>query len=458
MNISFECPDKINGLLTLTVEKEDYEKDVEKKLKDYRKKANVPGFRPGMVPMGMIKRMFGQGAKEETVNRLIGEKLSAYLTENKVQVLGTPMAYDEDFEKNDMKTDGPFVYRFDVAVAPEINAGLGADDTIDFYDITVDDALIDEQVEMLRSRGGHEAKAETIDMTANDMLKGDVRELDADGNVKEGGISHEGSILMPSMIKVEEQKNLFADAKVGSDITFNPRKAYPESDAELASLLGISKDDVAGVESDFTFHVTEIMHFVKADVNQELFDKVFGKDEVKSEEEFRARIKDGIKGQVASDENYKFMLDVRAYLEGKVGELQFPDALLKRMMLRNNKDKGEKFVDDNYEASIKELKWQLIKEKLAGDCNIKLTDADLKDVAMGVTRMRFAQYGMTSIEDSYVEKFAEDMLKQEKQREMIVESAINMKLAAALKEVVKLNKIAISLDDFNKMMNENKEK
>ena len=179
---------------------------------------------------------------------------------------------------------------------------------------------------------------------------------------------------------------------------------------------------------------------------------------MKSEEEFRARIKDGIKGQVASDENYKFMLDVRAYLEGKVGELQFPDALLKRMMLRNNKDKGEKFVDENYGASIKELKWQLIKEKLAGDCNIKLTDADLKDVAMGVTRMRFAQYGMTSIEDSYVEKFAEDMLKQEKQREMIVESAINMKLAAALKEVVKLNKIAISLDDFNKMMNENKEK
>ena len=454
MNISFECPDKINGLLTLTVEKEDYEKDVEKKLKDYRKKANVPGFRPGMVPMGMIKRMFGQGAKEETVNRLIGEKLSAYLTENKVQVLGTPMAYDEDFEKNDMKTDGPFVYRFDVAVAPEISAGLSADDTIDFYDITVDDALIDEQVEMLRSRGGHEAKVEAIDMAANDMLKGDVRELGADGSVKEGGISHEGSILMPSMIKAEEQKNLFADAKVGSDITFNPRKAYPESDAELASLLGISKDDVAGVESDFTFHVAEIMHFVKADVNQELFDKMFGKDEVKSEEEFRQKISEGIKAQLATDSDYKFLLDVRKYMEDKVGELQFPDAMLKRVMLKNNEDRGQKFVDDNYAASIVELKWHLIKEQLVADNGIKVDDNDVKNVAKETARIQFAQYGMANVPDEYIEKYASDMLKERKNVDSLVDRAIDVKLIEALKGKVKLNKKSISLDDFNKMMQE----
>lgn len=454
MNISFENPDKINGQLTLTIEKEDYEKDVEKQLKDYRKKANMPGFRPGMVPMGLIKRQYGEAVKVDVINKLIGEKLYGYVRDNKIQMLGEPLPNEEKQKPVDFKADGPFEFVFDIAVAPEFKAELGQDDTVDYYDIEVDDELVNRQVDMFASRAGHYDKVEDYDPAQNDMLKGDLRELGPDGNAKEDGVVVEGAVLMPEYIKVEEQKNLFDGAKLGSVITFNPKKAYPENDAEITSLLKIDKEKAATMESDFTYLVTEISRFVKGEVNQELFDNVFGKDEVKSEEEFRQKISEGIKAQLATDSDYKFLLDVRKYMEDKVGELQFPDAMLKRVMLKNNEDRGQKFVDDNYAASIVELKWHLIKEQLVADNGIKVADNDVKNVAKETARIQFAQYGMANVPDEYIEKYASDMLKERKNVDSLVDRAVDVKLIEALKGKVKLNKKSISLDDFNKMMQE----
>lgn len=453
MNISFENPDKINGLMTLTIEKEDYQAEVDKQLKDYRKKANVPGFRPGQVPMGMIKRQFGTSAKMDVVNKLLGEKLYEYVRENKIQMLGEPLPSDKQKAIDPVK-DETMEFVFDIAVAPEFKAELTADDTVDYYSINVDDKLIDQQVEMFQSRAGHYDKVETYDPAQNDMLKGDLRELDADGNAKEDGVVVESAVLMPEYIKVEEQKNLFNDAKLGSVITFNPRKAYPDNDVEISSLLKIDKEKAADMTSDFTYLVTEISRFAKAEVNQELFDQIFGKDNVKDEADFRQKIADGIKQQLATDSDYKFLLDLRAYLENKVGELQFPDALLKRVMLNNNKDKDEKFVDENYEGSIKELKWHLIKEQLVAAYEIKVDDKDIKNVAMGATRAQFAQYGMSNVPDEYIEKYANDMLKDRKNIDSLVDRAVDMKLIEVIKKVVKLNEKTVSLDDFNKMMQE----
>ncbi len=450
MNISFETPDKINGLMTLTFEKDDYQAEVDKTLKDYRKKANIPGFRPGQVPMGIVKRQFGTSVKVDVVNKLLGEKLYGYVRENKIQMLGEPLPSDKQ-KQLDFENDETLEFVFDIAVAPEFKAELTAKDKIDYYNIDVDDELVNRQVDMFRSRSGHYDKVEKYDAAQNDMLKGDLRELDAEGNTKEGGITVEGAVIMPEYIKVEEQKNLFADAALGSIITFNPRKAY-ESDVELSSLLKIDKDKAAEATADFTYQVTEVSRFVKAEVNQELFDAVFGKDEVKDEAAFRQKIADGIKAQLTADMDYKFLLDVRAYLEGKVGDLQFPDALLKRVMLNNNKDKGEKFVDDNYEASIKELKWHLIKEQLVAANEIKIDDADVKSVAKEAARAQFAQYGMANVPEEYLEKYADDMIKDRKNVDSLVERAIDVKLTAALKGIVKLNAKSVSLDDFNKMM------
>jgi len=453
MNISFEAPDKINGLMTITLETADYQPEVEKTLKDYRKRANIPGFRPGQAPMAMIKRQFGPSVKVDAINKLLGEKLYEYVRENKIQMLGEPLPSEQQ-EQLDFESDAPLTFKFDIAVAPAFEAKLSGKDKIAYYHIKVDDKLIDQQVEMYQSRAGHYEKVEQYDAEERDMLKGDLRELDKKGNVKEDGITVADAVLMPQYIKVDKQKKLFDGAKLGDVITWNPRKAYPDSDVEVSSLLKIQKEEVKDHEGDFTFQLTEISRFTKAEVNQELFDQVFGKDAVKDEKEFRQKIADQINQQFASDSDYKFLLDVRAHLEKKVGKLEFPEALLKRVMLQNNKDKGADFVEKNFEGSIKELGWHLIKEQLVADQGIKVEDDDLKQVAKEAARAQFAQYGMSNVPDEYLENYAQEMLKKRENVDGLVDRAIDVKLTAALKGVVKLDEKDITLEDFQKMLQE----
>ncbi|SFO57998.1 trigger factor [Prevotella sp. tf2-5] len=453
MNISFEAPDKINGLMTITLEKEDYQGEVEKTLKDYRKRANVPGFRPGMTPMGLIKRQFGAAVKVDVVNKMLGEKLYEYVRENKIQMLGEPLPSDKQ-ETLDFEGDAPLTFKFDIAVAPEFEAKLSGKDKIDYYNITVDDKLIDQQVEMYQSRAGQYEKAEQYDPEQRDMLKGDLRELDEKGNVKEGGITVADAVLMPQYMKVDDQKKLFDGAKLGDIITWNPRKAYPESDVEVSSLLKIQKEEVKDHEGDFTFQITEISRFVKAEINQQLFDQTFGEGTVKDEKEFRQKIADIISQQFKADSDYKFLQDVRKHMEKKVGKLEFPEAILKRVMLNNNKDKGADFVEKNFEASIKELGWHLIKEQLVAAQEIKVEDDDLKNVAKEAARAQFAQYGMSNVPDEYLENYAAEMLKKRENVDGLVDRAVDVKLTAALKGVVKLNEKDITLEDFQKMLQE----
>lgn len=452
MNISFENSDKVNGLLTITVEEADFNASVEKTLKDYRKKANIPGFRPGQAPMGLIKRQFGASVRYDAVNKFVGEQLYKYIQDNNIQMLGEPLPSAKQETPADIEKPAPYTFVFDIAVAPEINMTLDGRNKIDYYTIKADDKLINEQIEMYQSRAGKYEKAEEYNAELNDMLKGDLRELDAEGNTKEDGITVEGAVLMPSYIKVDEQKNLFNNAKPGDIITFNPRKAYPEGEAEISALLKIDREVAKDLESNFSFQITEIQRFVKAELNQELFDQVFGEGTVKSEDEFRAKIAEGLKPQLEANSDYKFMLDVRTYCENKVGELTWPDELLKRIMLLNNKDKGEDFVEKNYAESIKQLKWHLIKEQLVKANEIKIEDADVKAAAIEMARMQFAQYGMTNVPDEYVENYANELLKKREAVDNFVERAIDVKLAAALKSTVTLNNKEVTLDEFNEMM------
>ncbi|MBP7358155.1 MAG: trigger factor [Bacteroidaceae bacterium] len=452
MKISFENPDKVTGVLTLTIEEADYKENVEKTLNTYRKKANVPGFRPGQVPMGMIKRQFGTSVKVEEINKQLGEKIYGYIKENNIQMLGEPLPNTDKQKELDFEKDNTFDFVFDIAIAPEFNVELTSKDTIDYNDITIDDDLINRQIDMFASRAGHYDKVD--EYKENDMLKGDLHELDEKGNTKEGGITVETAVLMPNYIKVEDQKKLFDGSKVNDIIVFNPKKAYPESDVEISSLLKISKEDAANVTADFSYQITEISRFVSAEVNQELFDQVYGQGNVKDEKDFREKIAEGLKLQLDADSDFKFIQDVRSYLEKKIGKLTFPDSLLKKIMLNNNKDKGEEFVEKNYENSIKELTWHLIKEQLVKANDIKIDDKDIKDAAKEAARAQFAQYGMTNIPDEYLENYASEMLKKQETVEGLADRSIERKLTDALKKVVKLKKKSVSLDDFNKMMEE----
>ena len=445
MNITFENADKVNGLMTITVEENDFKEAVEKTLKDYRKKANVPGFRPGQVPMGMIKRMYGTAVKMDAINRVVGQEMYKYVKDNNIQMLGEPLPHEGN-EAVDIEKPAPYTFQFDLAVAPEINVKLSGHDKIDYLTIDVDDKLIDQQVRMYASRGGSYQKAD--DYQDNDMLKGDLRELD-----KENGIELSEALVMPTYIKDENQKKLFEGSKLGDIITFNPRKAY-QSDAELASLLKVDKADLGFHTGDFTYQITEISRFTPAEANPEPFDQVYGKDAVKDEKEFRERVAEEIKAQLQQNSDWKFLQDLRAHCEKKAGKLTWPDELLKRIMKQNNPDKGDDYVEKNYEGSVKELTWHLIKEQLVSANDIKISDDEVKAAAREAARAQFAQYGMSNVPDEYLDNYAQDMLKKEENVQGFVDRAIDQKLIEVMKNVVKLNEKTVSLDEFNKAMAE----
>lgn len=451
MKVSFENPDKINGLLTITVEDDDYKAEVEKTLKEYRKTANVPGFRPGQVPMGMIRRRFGSAVKMDAINKVLGDELQKYIAGNNIAMLGEPLASEKQ-QPQDLEKDGPYTFMFDIAVAPEFDIKLDANDTVDYYEITADDTLIDSQVEMFASRMGQNVEADHYE--DGDVLKGDLRQLDAEGNTLEGGLTVEAASVMPKYLKSDDQKKLFDGCKPGDIITFNPSKAYEGSNYELSSLLKVDREKVAEYTGDFSYQITSVQHFEKHAVDQELFDLTFGKDAVKDEKEFREKIAEGLKAQLALDSDMKFLMDVRKYAEDKVGQLTYPDSLLKRIMKQNNKDKDQEFIDKNYEPSIKELSWSLIRSKIAVGLGVKIEDEDVKSAAREMAKAQFAQYGMSNVPQEYVDNYADELLKKKEAQQQFVDRAIDAKLVEALKGVVTLNKKSVSLDEFNKMMGE----
>ena len=453
MKISFENADKVNGQLTIVVEEADYNEKVEKTLKDYRKKANIPGFRPGQAPLSLIKKQVGEQVKMDELNKLVGETIYSYLKDNNIQFLGEPLPSAKQ-EAQDLAKPAPYTFVFDIAVAPEIDLELTDKDKLDYYEITVDDKLVDEQVDMFASRAGKYEQVEKYQ--AKDMLKGDMKELNADGSEKEGGIVKEGAVLMPEYIKVDDQKKLFKGLKRGQVVVFNPKKAFPESEIEVSSMLGISKEEAANVDSDFAFHVLEITRYVKAPVNQELFDAIYGEGAVKDEADFRSKIAEGIANQLVSNSEFKLMQDLRAYCEKKVGKLVFPEEMLKRVMRTKVKDAKE--VDEKFDASLEELKWHLIKERLVKANDVKVNDDDVLDAARLQARIQFAQYGMSNLPDETVDNYAREMLKNRETLDGFVDRAVENKLVEALKKVVKLKKKKVSLDDFNKMMEEDAKK
>ncbi|MBQ4588671.1 MAG: trigger factor [Bacteroidaceae bacterium] len=450
MNVSMQNVDKVSALLTVNIEKADYQEKVEKVLKKYRQQANIPGFRKGMVPMSLIKKQFGKSVMAEEVDKLMQEKVNEYIRENKVNMLGMPLPNEEKMQVIDFDTQENFEFVFDIALAPEFKAEITEQDTLDFYTIAVSDEMVNSQVDMYAQRA---AKYEKVEEYADrDMVKGLLAELDENGNTKEGGIQVEGAVMMPSYMKNDEQKAIFATAKVNDVLVFNPNAAFEGNEAELSSLLKIKREEVAEMKSNFSFQVEEITRAVPAALDQALFDQVFGEGAVSSEEEFRGKIKEGIAAQFIADSNYKFLLDARTYLMNKVGKLEFPDALLKKIMLLNNEDKGESFVEENYEKSLEELTWHLIKEQLVEAFGIKVEQADILEIAKENTRMQFAQYGMMSIPEEMLENYAKEMLKKKENVEGLVNRAVENKLAAALKDKATLNNKEVSMEEFNNLL------
>ena len=449
MNVSLQNIDKVSALLTVKLEKADYQEKVDKALKSFRQKAQMPGFRKGMIPMSLVKKMYGKSVLAEEVNKLLSETVYKYIQDNKVNMLGEPLPNEDKQPAIDFDTQEEFEFLFDIALAPEFKVEVGTADKVDYYDIEVTDEMVDNQVKSYTQRNG---KYDKVDVYAdNDMLKGLLAELDEQGNTKEGGIQVEGAVMMPSYMKNDEQKAIFVNAKVNDVLVFNPHAAWNGNPAELASLLKIDKEAAAEVKSNFSYQVEEITRFVPGDLNQEIFDQVFGKDVVKTEDEFRAKVKEAIVKQFVADSDYKFLLDLRRVLMEKVGKLEFSDALLKRVMLANNADKDEKSVEENYDKSIEELTWHLIKEQLVKANDIKVEQDDITNMAKESTRAQFAMYGMLNVPEDLLNNYAKEMLKKKESIEGLVNRVVETKLVAAVKPQVTLEHKSISAVDFNKM-------
>ena len=436
----------MSAVLTVQIEKADYQEKVEKTLKKLRQNVNMPGFRKGMVPMTLLKKQYGTSVLVEEVDKLMQEKVNEYIRENKVDMLGAPLPKESNV---DFANDENFEFSFDIALAPEFTVDLSAADTIDYYDINVTDEMVDQQVKLYTQRTAKYEKVE--DYQDNDLLKGLLAELDENGNTKEGGIQVEGAVMMPTYMKNDDQKAVFNGAKVNTVLVFNPSVAFDNNEAELSSLLKIKKEEVGAHTGNFSFQIEEITRMIPGDLNQELFDQVLGEGKAHSEEEFRAQIKETIAKQYEADSDYKFLIDVRSYVSGKIGKLQFADELMKRIMLENNKDKGEEFVSEHYEKSLEELTWHLIKEKLVAANGIKIEQADINEMAKEATRAQFAQYGMINVPDELLDNYSKEMLKKRESVEALVNRAVESKLAEALKAQVTLNHKAVSAEEFNKM-------
>ncbi len=449
MNVSLNNIDATKGIVKLEIVKADYAEKVEKSLKSFRQKANVPGFRKGMVPMSMVKKMYGKHVLVEEVNKLVSEGLYNYIRENNVNILGEPLPNETEQKEINFDTQEEFEFCFDIALAPEIHIELSKADKLPYYQANIDEEMINKQVQAYQANFGNYDQVD--DVEEKDLVKGRVAELE-NGAPKEGGIVVENAVLMPMYIKDEAEKAKFIGANKNSVVVFNPNKAYEGAEAEIASFLKVEKEAVAGITGDFSFEIQEVTRHKNAELNKELFDKVFGEGVVNSEEEFKNKIREALAEQFAPQSDYKFLIDARDLLVAKAGELAFAEDLLKRWLLVANEKNTQEKIDEDYPKIIEDLKYHLIKENLVKSNGLKVEDADIEEFAKRVAKAQFAQYGMLSVPDDVLANYAKDILKNKQTLQNVIDRAVEEKLAAWLKEQVELDVKEISADEFNKLL------
>ena len=451
MNVSFKNNDAISGILKVDIEKNDYAEPLSKNLQKLRQKVNMPGFRKGMVPIGIVKKLYGKQAMVEEVNKLVSEKLYPYLRENDIKILGEPIPNETEQKEINFDTDEDFEFCFDVALSPDINVKLTKKDTLISYNVKVDDEAVDKQVDYYCKNNGSYEKADSVD--AQDLVKGVVVELE-NKEPKPGGIFIEDAILMPSYMKGKTEQKKFLAAKLGDKIVFNPNKAYKGAEIEISSFLKIKKEEVKDMKSDFTFEIKEITRNKSAELNQELFDRVFGQGEVKDEAEFRSKTKDILESQFAPESYNVFIKNMRDMLIKKAGDIAFADDILKRWLLMTNENATEEDVEKDYPKVVEDLKYHLIKEKIVKDKEIKVEKEDVEELGRRIARSQYAQYGMMSVPDDVLDNYVKDLLSKQETVNSIVDRAIDEKLADYIKNVLTVSEKEVTMSEFEDVIKE----
>jgi trigger factor len=447
MNISLENTDKLNAVLNVKVGLEDYEERVDKVLKDYRRKARVDGFRPGMVPMGMIKKMYYTPVLVDEVNKMVSESIFDYLNEHHVHILGEPLPHVKEEQHIDFRNDKEFVFKFDLGLAPEIELEVTAKDKIPYYKIKVDKSQRDEYKESLLQRFGEfNAVKKAGD---KELIKGTLVKVDKEGNEIENGIRVEQVSMSLDMIKDDEQRLLFSGASAGDEVVFNVKKAYP-NDTELASLLRMDKTEVAMLEGTFKCKIDEVLKYEKAKPGKEFYEKVYGEGAVKNEEEFNQRVSEEIALNYERESEYRFTVDARAALIRKA-KIELPAEFLKRWMVETNEQITEEQVEEDFEKYEDEFRWQLIKEFLLKQQDIKVTEQEALEAAKEMALNQYMQYGLSNVPDDYLENYAREMMSKPEDARKFYEQKGEEKLISYIKSTVKLEEKEVSSEKFRKL-------
>ncbi len=436
--------DNVTANITVSIEEKDYQEKVAKDLKEIGLKHKIDGFRPGKVPAGILKKMFGKQVLLDVVNRETYDALIKYIEDNKLNILGEPII--DAVKEIDFANDKDFTFNFEVGFAPQVEVKLDKKIKVPYYTIEVDQEMIDRQNEMFRQRFGAQVPGEEVDKKA--LVKGAMFELNEDGSLKEGGIAVANGIVSPEYFKSDDERAKFIGKKVNDKVVFNPWNTCNGNVAEMASMLNIDKAN-ADVKSDFEITISEIIVLKPAELNEEFFNNVFGKDTVKTEEEYFAKVKEMIANQLKNDSNYRFTVDAEEVIKKHVGNMELPSAFLKKWLLKQDEKRNPETIDEEFARMVPSLEWQLIKEQLMKELGVKVEESDLLAVAKFAAAQQFAQYGMTNMPDDVVEKYAQDILANKEYRKNIVDRAVEDKLFAAIKEAVSLTDKTVTVKEFN---------
>ena len=446
MNVTMEKTGNVSGIITVSLVETDYQDKVKKDLKAIGQKHHIDGFRAGKVPEGILRKKFGKEVLADVINRETVNALFKYIEDNKLQILGEPLSANESQEVDFSAKE--YTFSFEVGFAPEFEVKIDKDMTIPYYTIEVNDEMLARQDEAFQRRFGSQEKGEEVDATA--LVKGSVVEL-ADGAVKEGGIFTDSTIVSMEYLSTTDEAAKFLGKKVGDKVVFNPKAAAKDSVAEVASMLNIDKEAAEGVDSDFQFEIKEIIVLKLAEKNQEYFDQVFGKDKVHNEEEYNNALREMIANQLKLDSNYRFTIDAEKVISEKVGALELPAEFLKKWLVKTNEKMTEENINEEYDKMLPAAQWQLVKEKAVANFGLKVEKEDLEREAKVLAAQQFAQYGMTNVPEEYIEKYAEDFLKNEEYRRRLIDKAVDDKLFNAIKEAVNLEEKTVTVDQFNEL-------
>ena len=453
MNISKELKDSLNAVVKVKINKDDYEPRVNKVIADYQKKARIDGFRPGKVPVGLIQKMYGKSVMVEEINKLLSENLMKYIQDEKLHILGDPIPSEKEQKAIDWENGSEFEFAFDLGLSPEFEVNLTKKDKIAIYSITPDSKIVDTYSDNYARRYGAFKTCDVIE-DGKEMLKGSFVEMTSDGTAKENGISVEESTIYLEFMKDEDSKKKFIGLKQGDSVTFNLAKAYPNN-VEMATILHKKKEEVGDITSDFQLTIATISKFEKAEINQELFDKIYGEGNVTSLEEFRNKISAEIQTNLSRESEYKFRMDAKEMILNKV-DFQLPVEFLKRWVFSSNEGKFTmEQIDQDFAKFEKDLKWQLIQNKIVKDQDLKISDEEIIEFAKEQTRMQFEQYGLFSVPEEHIESYAQESLKREEDRRRLLERKYEDKVLEYVRAAVSAETKEVSNEEFDKLIEEN---